>query len=163
MSGSQKTVKYFSRIGAELWLIFKYLCLQKQHSYLLLKHFSLQGSPAFIRQNTAMWHLRIILSFIFLFETIFITIWKYLSNSHCHWTRTAGLRQSSIINAYLQNQFTSELTSQRNTVEIDNFLIATIGCRCWNSRRLHWVHEFLLFLVLAAIKHLNYEEKKLLS
>lgn len=156
---SQKIVKYFSKIGVELWLIFKHLCLQKKHSYLLLKYFSLQCSPAFIRQNMAMWHLWVILCFVFLFETIFVTIWKYLSNSHCNWTRTAGLRQSSIINAYLQNQFTSGPTSQWNTVEVDNFLIAIIGCRCWIGRRLPWVCEFLLFLALTAIKHLNHEEK----
>lgn len=72
----------------------------------------MQCSPAFIKQNIAMWLLWIIPSFVFLFGTIFITIWQYLSNSHCNWTGTAGLRQSSIFNAYLQNQFTSESTSQ---------------------------------------------------
>lgn len=45
-------------------------------------------------------------------------------------------------------------------MEIENFLIATIGCRCWNSRRLHSAHEFLLFLTLIVTKHTNHEKKK---
>lgn len=38
-------------------------------------------------------------------------------------------------------------------MEIENFLIATIGFGCWNSRRAHSVHEFLLFLGLIVTKH----------
>lgn len=45
-------------------------------------------------------------------------------------------------------------------MEIENFLIATIGFGCWNSRRAHSVHEFLLFLGLIVTKHTKSGKKK---